>query len=129
MANGHISNSLSSRGFQPQSRSMSTTTTTKMEADKPEVHIIGLGNVSKLIAHSLMTSGPNPPAITMIFRDMSRFHDFAKAGHKITIARNDGEESVAVGFGSASVDKLKANHIRIQTLIVGTKAYDAMSAV
>ncbi|RPA75946.1 hypothetical protein BJ508DRAFT_379757 [Ascobolus immersus RN42] len=123
------------RGQRPLSSGMSTTpTSTSTTTERPEVHIIGLGNVTKLIAHSLMTSSPNPPNVTVVFRDMDRFQSFAKAGHKITLSRKNDvdsttEELVAEGFKGASPDKLKANHIRVQTLIVGTKAYDALSAV
>lgn len=113
--------------IRPLSTGMANTTTAP-ETTGTQLHIIGLGNVSKLIAHSLMTS-QSPPTITMVFRSKDRLHDFTKAGLSITLYRRENGETTAEGFHGVSTDSLKANHKRIQTLIVGTKAYDALAAI
>ncbi|KAF2272765.1 uncharacterized protein EI97DRAFT_504014 [Westerdykella ornata] len=110
------------------------------------IHILGLGNLAKLLAHSLRTNHPQLP-ITLLFHRESLVKEWDDAGREIEIVRG-GVRSRRGGFGvevlptgSSSIgpglrdfrkaaDGMSENRVgQIENLIVATKAGATVEAV
>lgn len=88
------------------------------------IHILGLGNLGKLLAHSLRKSHPEIP-ITLLFHRPSLAEDWERAGRCIEIVRN-GQPDRQGGFLWEGVWKEKG---QIQNLILATKTYSTVQAL
>lgn len=88
------------------------------------IHILGVGNIGKLFAHSLRKSHPNTP-ITLLFRHPSLVNEWRKGGQCIEITRN-GKPNMQSGFGCETTYDGKGE---IRNLIVATKSYATRQAM
>ncbi|KAF2861531.1 2-dehydropantoate 2-reductase [Piedraia hortae CBS 480.64] len=85
------------------------------------IHLVGIGSIGKLVAHSLRSS-KNPPPVSLIFHR----ENLLKAWNgKVTICR-DGIETSATGF---DVELNSQSHEAIHNLIVTSKAHLTASAL
>ncbi|KAL7268180.1 2-dehydropantoate 2-reductase (Ketopantoate reductase) (KPA reductase) (KPR) [Rhizina undulata] len=101
----------------------------------PEIHIIGIGNIGNLIAHSLRTL-PSPPPTTLLFHTRQRETDFHEAQSSITLHRqthrHERYDSVATGFNYSLINfppPTTSDDYKISNLIVVTKAHQTLSAL
>ncbi|KAF2705852.1 2-dehydropantoate 2-reductase-like protein [Pleomassaria siparia CBS 279.74] len=90
----------------------------------PPIHILGLGNLGKLLAHSLRKYHPELP-ITLLFHRPSLAEEWERAGRCIEIVRN-GKSDKQGGFAWENVRKEKSE---IKNLLVATKTYGTAQAV
>jgi 2-dehydropantoate 2-reductase len=90
----------------------------------PPVHILGLGNLGKLIAHSLRTRYPDLP-ITLLFHRPASIDAWREAGASIEIVRN-GTSNRQNGFTTELVSSSGAD---IHNLVVATKTYTTVDAL
>ncbi|KAI9765937.1 MAG: hypothetical protein M1840_007078 [Geoglossum simile] len=88
------------------------------------IHILGIGNLGKLVAHSLRKSHPETP-ITLLFHRPSLVEEWNKAGQFIEIVRN-GEPDRQSGYSYELVSKEQST---IRNLVVATKAYATVQAL
>lgn len=91
----------------------------------PPIHILGIGNLGKLLAHSLRKQHPTAP-ITLLFHRRSLADEWEKAERSIGIERNGVSERVG-GFGVEFVED--GNGGGIENLIVATKTYKTVDAL
>jgi 2-dehydropantoate 2-reductase len=93
------------------------------------VHVLGLGALGKLVAHSLRASYPHLH-ITIVFRRWAPAIDFQRGGGRIEIAGNDGTVDVQSGFEYEVLEEPQAvARLEVRNLIVATKTYDTRGAV
>jgi 2-dehydropantoate 2-reductase len=96
------------------------------------VHILGLGSLGKLVAHSLRTAYPSLP-ITVVFRRWAPAVEFERAGSRIRLRRGggaDGEVDVRGGFEYEVLEEpRKVARLDVRNLVVATKTYDTRGAV
>ncbi|APA10108.1 hypothetical protein SS1G_07507 [Sclerotinia sclerotiorum 1980 UF-70] len=96
----------------------------------PTIHILGLGNLGKLFAHSLATK-PEPPPVTLLFHRHSLYHKAKALGPKIKIY-HDG---VWLGGGHYDIElcqdgnKNRSDTKVISNLIVTTKSHKMAEAL
>lgn len=90
----------------------------------PSVHVLGIGNLGKLLAHSLRRHHPEIP-ITLLFHRPSLVEEWEKAGKCIEITRN-GEADRQAGFIYETLPDGKGE---IQNLIVATKTHSTVQAL
>jgi 2-dehydropantoate 2-reductase len=90
----------------------------------PSIHVIGIGNLGKLLAHSLRRHHPEIP-ITLLFHRPSLVEEWEKVGKCIEITRN-GEIDRQTGFTYETVPDGKSE---IQNLIVATKTHSTVQAL
>ncbi|CAO2651324.1 Nn.00g096210.m01.CDS01 [Neocucurbitaria sp. VM-36] len=88
------------------------------------IHILGLGNLGKLLAHSLRKSHPDIP-ITLLFHRPGLVDEWDKAGRSIEVVR-DGVPDRQSGFLHEDVSRSRGD---IQNLIVATKTYSTVDAL
>ncbi|KAF2794799.1 2-dehydropantoate 2-reductase-like protein [Melanomma pulvis-pyrius CBS 109.77] len=88
------------------------------------IHILGIGNLGKLLAHSLRKSHPEIP-ITLLFHRPGLAEDWERAGRCIEIVRN-GQPDRQGGFLWGDVWKERG---QIQNLILATKTYSTVQAL
>jgi 2-dehydropantoate 2-reductase len=88
------------------------------------IHILGVGNLSKLIAHALREFHPRTP-LTLLFHRASLVDDWERAGQRIEIVRN-GQPNLQGNFNYEIVDEPVGE---IENLIVGTKTYATVNAL
>lgn len=88
------------------------------------VHVLGLGNLGKLLAHSLRKQHPEVP-ITLLFHRPSLLDEWNRAGKCIEIVRG-GVSDRQSGFTHEDVSH---NGSRIQQLIVATKTHATVRAL
>ena len=81
------------------------------------IHILGLGNLGKLVAHSLRKSHPEKQ-ISLLFHRESLVEEWNRSGRYIQIERN-GESDSRDRFGEESTK----NGGDIHNLVVATKTY------
>jgi len=97
----------------------------------PSIHILGLGNLGKLIAHSLKKCHPELP-ITLLFHRKSLVEEWNQGGRCIEIVRN-GQSDRQGGFLWELIQEQKGAEIQqqagIQNLIVATKTYATSDAL
>ena len=80
-----------------------STTNEPQETPRPQrtprrIHILGLGNVGKFVAHSL-AGMPNNPPISLLFHTSEVFKHFRRSGEKLELETN-GMTEVRRGFQS-----------------------------
>jgi 2-dehydropantoate 2-reductase len=88
------------------------------------IHIVGLGNIGKLLAHSLRKYHPDIP-ITLLFHRQSLNEEWSRAGESIEIVRS-GIADRQRGFLHEDVSR---GHGYIQQLIVATKTHTTVEAL
>lgn len=96
-----------------------------------KIYVLGIGNIGKLIAHSLARK-PNPPSITLLFHRPELASIFKKAGQSIEIISN-GCSNTQSSFQSEIITNdsngCEARVEPIQNIIVATKANHTISAL
>lgn len=98
------------------------------------IHILGIGNIGKIVAHSLRTL-PSPPPISLLFQDKTRQLKFEAAGSVISLLRPHRDESFVTGFDSEISNVYAADGTPIISpwpiwnLIVTTKAHHTVAAL
>lgn len=92
----------------------------KVPDDETPIHILGLGNIGKLFAHSLAISPKGPPVIFLTHRH-GVGDDFRRSGGSIYISRSG--ITTATPANSVNVQHLEADQdAPISNLIIATKA-------
>lgn len=98
------------------------------------IFILGIGNIGKLIAHSLARK-PVPPIITLLFHRPELASQFAKVGQSIEIITGDSSNkqssfrSKIIINNDASSNDSEASADFIRNIIVATKANHTISAL
>jgi 2-dehydropantoate 2-reductase len=85
---------------------------------------LGIGNLGKLLAHSLRKCHPQTP-ITLLFQRQSLVDEWNEAGQRIEVLRN-GESDQQGGF---DYETLFEDQSLIKNLIVATKTYATVQAL
>ncbi|KAF2261149.1 2-dehydropantoate 2-reductase-like protein [Lojkania enalia] len=88
------------------------------------IHVIGIGSLGKLFAHSLRKCHPELP-ITLLFHRQSLVDDWDKAGRCIEVVR-DGKSDRQSGFNYEYVQQGRGE---IRNLICATKTYGTVDAI
>jgi 2-dehydropantoate 2-reductase len=102
-----------------------------MPPSQPKIYILGLGNLARLLAHSLAHPPPqNHHNILpwLIFHRPSLEQEWEDANRSITIVRH-GEELRRQGIGRVHLKDLVEKKERIEHLIVATKAHQTVQAL
>ncbi|ORY10710.1 2-dehydropantoate 2-reductase-like protein [Clohesyomyces aquaticus] len=89
-----------------------------------QIHILGLGNLGKLLAHSLRRNHPELP-ITLLFHRPSLAEEWNQAGQCIEIVRNTKADKQN-GFRTEMVSEKKD---QIENLVVATKTHSTVQAI
>lgn len=98
------------------------------------IHILGLGNIGKVVAHSLRFL-PAPPPISLLLQNYTKKSEFDSAGAAITVFRPNCNESAVGGFDVelASVFAMDGTAVvnpwPIWNLVVATKAHQTVAAL
>jgi 2-dehydropantoate 2-reductase len=84
-----LSDRVDSRSYLPHesSSSQSSTSPGDTESVPKRIHILGTGNIGKLIAHSLRDL-PSPPPVTLLFHKGEIYHDWLASPQEIKITTN-----------------------------------------
>jgi len=90
----------------------------------PTIHILGLGNLAKFLAHSLRKQHPTLP-ITLLFHRTSLTEEWERAGKSIEVVRK-GVSDHQSGFDCEDVGKGTGE---IRNLILTTKTYGTVGAL
>lgn len=98
-------------------------TSSKMPITSKAIHILGLGNLGKLVAHSLRKSHPEKQ-ISLLFHRESLAEEWGRSGRFIEIERN-GVSDCLDGFGEESTREGGAIH----NLVVATKTHSTVQAL
>ncbi|KAG4025909.1 hypothetical protein MFRU_048g00210 [Monilinia fructicola] len=97
----------------------------------PKIHILGLGNLGKLCAHSIATK-PNPPPLTLLLHRPHLYHMTQSKGPSIKI-HHDGTWHGDGHYDSELISEggnHESSHINnISNLIVTTKAHKTVDAL
>ena len=91
------------------------------------IHILGVGNLGRLLAHALANS-PSPPPISLLFHRSSLLSEWEQARRKISITTN-GVVNSSGYFDVEDVSSGSAPDILISNLIIATKAINTTSAL
>lgn len=90
------------------------------------IHILGLGNLGKLVAHALASSHPAPPQVTLLLHRPELFAQWDKAGRYIDVVTK-GVADPRAGFQIEETFGEESGLIR--NLIVATKTYSTIPAL
>ena len=91
-----------------------------------QIHILGLGNLGKLVAHALASSHPAPPQVTLLFHRPERVAQWDKVGRSIDVVTK-GVSDARRGFQIE--ETLGEENGLIKHLIVATKTYATVPAL
>ncbi|CAD6447563.1 311121b2-c101-41d6-93c8-26adf7943c39 [Sclerotinia trifoliorum] len=97
----------------------------------PTIHILGLGNLGKLFAHSLATK-PKPPPVTLLLHRLPLYHMAKAQGPKIKIYQDGvwyGDGRYDVEFIPQGGNKNHSDTKVISNLIVTTKSHKMAEAL
>lgn len=98
------------------------------------IHVLGIGNIGKLVAHALRTL-PAPPPISLLLQNHTKRLQFESAGAAITIFRPNSNESSIAGFDVEVTNAFALDGSPIVSpwpiwnLIVTTKAHQTVAAL
>jgi hypothetical protein len=106
---------------QTYSRNMSSTD------DSNRIHILGLGNLAKLFAHTIKKAHPSTP-ITLLFHRESQIGEWDQSNRSIEIGSNDGTKDRTDGYDIELVGDAQAEGA-IRNLILATKTYGTANAL
>jgi 2-dehydropantoate 2-reductase len=95
------------------------------DADAP-IHVLGVGNLGKYVAHSLAKSSPKP--VTLIFHRKRSEREWLAQGCAITCIA-DGIADRRSGFEIESLPAMQNAPEPIKHLIVATKAHVTLEAL
>lgn len=109
----------------PESSSCGSTSPMPASAQSP-IHILGLGNLGKLVAHALTSSYPALPQVTLLLHRLELFAQWDKAGHFIDIVTKRVSDPWA-GFQIEQTFGKESGLIK--HLIVATKTYATIPAL
>jgi 2-dehydropantoate 2-reductase len=98
-----------------------------MASNSGRIHVLGVGNLARLLAHALSKS-PSPPPITLLFHRQSLLEEWEKAGRKIEITTN-GVVSTSSNYEVEVVEELEGHQDIIENLIVTTKTINTVNAI
>jgi 2-dehydropantoate 2-reductase len=98
-------------------------TPSEMPIPSKAIHILGLGNLGKLVAHSLRKSHPKKQ-ISLLFHRESLAEEWGRSGRYIKIERN-GASDCRNGFREESTREGGA----IYNLVVATKTHSTVQAL
>jgi 2-dehydropantoate 2-reductase len=98
-----------------------------MTSNSGRIHVLGVGNLARLLAHALSKS-PSPPPITLLFHRQSLLEEWEKAGRKIGITTN-GVVSTSSNYEVDVVEELEGHQDIIENLIVTTKTINTVNAI
>lgn len=93
--------------------------------------MLGIGNIGKLLAHSLARK-PCPPLITLLLHRSDMADQYEKAGQSIELVTNgvsDKQFSFCIEVLVNECDTSTSPRKTIQNLIVATKAANTISAL
>ena len=90
------------------------------------IHILGLGNVGKLVAHALASSHPAPPQVRLLLHRPELSAQWDKAGRYIDVVTK-GVSDPRAGFQVEETFGEESGLIR--HLIVATKTYATIPAL
>ncbi|KAF2460647.1 putative 2-dehydropantoate 2-reductase [Lineolata rhizophorae] len=128
------SNHIESKSRQPavaaNDRSAMSLQPTRGElAQTRRIHILGLGNVGKLVAHAIR-SLPNPPPITLCFHRFDLVQEWFRGERKITLTTHGVADSQH-GYDIERVKPRKDHDVQdpIHHLILVTKAPNVVKAL
>ncbi|KAK4457589.1 ketopantoate reductase PanE/ApbA C terminal-domain-containing protein [Cladorrhinum samala] len=117
-----------------------TTETSQKPHDDPEntIHILGLGNIGKYVAHALRKHNPDLP-ITLLFHKRVMLGAWQKEGQTITSIRQSPQLDERNGQGGFNIELLgnlpkgakseSTSQGPIRNLIVATKSYRTATAI
>jgi ketopantoate reductase len=94
-------------------------------SDTP-IHILGVGNLGKYVAYSLVKSSPKP--VTLIFHRKSLEDEWRAEGEAVTCI-TDGIRDSRSGFGIETLPTESPAPEPIKHLIITTKAYMTVDAL
>lgn len=98
------------------------------------IHILGLGNIGKVVAHDLRCL-PAPPPISLLLQNYTKKGEFDAAGAAITVFRPNRAESTVGGFDVELTSAFAADGTAIVSpwpiwnLVVTTKAHQTVAAL
>jgi hypothetical protein len=95
--------------------------------DPKRIHLLGLGNLAKLFAHTIRKAHPTTP-ITLLFHRESQFEEWDKENKSIGIGGNDGSMDKSSGYDVELVGDVEAN-APITNLILATKTFGTVNAL
>ncbi|KAK3353710.1 ketopantoate reductase PanE/ApbA C terminal-domain-containing protein [Lasiosphaeria hispida] len=95
------------------------------EHHSERIYILGVGNLGKLIAHSIKQVAPEQP-ITLLFRSQDRLDSWKAAGGIISCKTPEGEWQETAGYDA---ENSKPNSASIKYLIITTKAQHTVDAL
>ncbi|KAF1913471.1 ketopantoate reductase PanE/ApbA C terminal-domain-containing protein [Ampelomyces quisqualis] len=85
------------------------------------IHVMGVGNVGKLVAHALRGI-PNPPPVTLIFSKWDMMTKWSESPRRLTVV-TDGDAEIREGFDAEiAIPRLRYHHKE-----VGLNASSAVS--
>ncbi|KAK1835319.1 putative 2-dehydropantoate 2-reductase [Podospora conica] len=97
-----------------------------MPSQSDTIHILGVGNLGKFVAHSLARDVACP--VTLLFHRQGLQEQWEAEGSKITCITN-GEAESTTDFGIEVLSPSKPQADPIKNLVVTTKAYNIVSAL
>lgn len=98
------------------------------------IHVLGIGNIGKVVAHSLR-SLPAPPPVSLLLQNYTKKREFDSANSAITVFRPNRAESSVAGFDAELTNAFAGdgspiiNPWPIWNLIVTTKAHHTVAAL
>ena len=91
------------------------------------VHILGLGNLGKLFAHSPRKHNPQLP-ITLLFHRPTLVDEWKRAGQSIEIVRDEKPDKRG-GFDYELINEELRQENKIVNLVVATKTHATVEAL
>jgi 2-dehydropantoate 2-reductase len=127
-----------------QTRSFNTTyTLRKLNQNAPEIHVLGIGNIGKVLAHGLSKSACSP-GITLLFHRPTLLNEWAEEGCRIEVVTRDIPDQ-STGYKIQLVQKSSHQNVGlvpdkllhmvdhddgiIKNLIIGTKNNKTVAAI
>ncbi|KAK4665515.1 2-dehydropantoate 2-reductase (Ketopantoate reductase) (KPA reductase) (KPR) [Podospora pseudopauciseta] len=92
------------------------------------IHILGVGNLGKYVAHALATHYPRLP-VTLIFRKKDSYDKFVDGGRKITKWIDEHTQDSKSGFRAEWIGQSRPGSPHISNLIVATKGQQTLTPV
>ncbi|KAK0667271.1 putative bassianolide synthetase [Cercophora samala] len=90
------------------------------------IHILGVGNIGKYVAHALATHAPRVP-VTLIFHKKDSYDKFVDGGRKITKWVDQETQDVKSGFKAEWIGQSRPGSPHINNLIVATKCQQTLT--
>ncbi|KAJ5757191.1 2-dehydropantoate 2-reductase family protein [Penicillium nucicola] len=114
---------------------------TPAQAERPRVHVLGLGSIGTFAAHSLLEC-PRPPSVTLLCHRQSLFDAYRQNGNQILLETREGDRIGHTGYefevfrngnwyqgSDAEGSGDSAQNSVIENLIVAVKTTQTVSAL